>query len=226
MESTGEDVWLNRQMTRAMVEGYQGQDLEAEGTVAACVKHFAAYGAPEAGREYNSVDMSEKRLREEYLPAYKEAVDAGAGLVMTSFNTVNGIPATANRWLNRRILREEWNFDGVLISDYSAIYELLMHGVAETVEEAAELGIRAGVDMDMVSPAYGENLVNLVRQGRVEETLVDECASGFWSLRTVSDFWIILTGLMRRRDGGSRSAWGARITGRRPGSWRVNPWSC
>ena len=97
MESTGEDVWLNRQMTRAMVEGYQGQDLEAEGTVAACVKHFAAYGAPEAGREYNSVDMSEKRLREEYLPAYKEAVDAGAGLVMTSFNTVNGIPATANR---------------------------------------------------------------------------------------------------------------------------------
>lgn len=176
MESTGEDVWLNRQMTRAMVEGYQGRDLEAEGTVAACVKHFAAYGAPEAGREYNSVDMSEKRLREEYLPAYKEAVDAGAGLVMTSFNTVNGIPATASRWLNRRILREEWNFDGVLISDYSAIYELLMHGVAETVEEAAELGIRAGVDMDMVSPAYGENLVNLVRQGRVEETLVDECA--------------------------------------------------
>ena len=175
MESTGEDVWLNRQMGRAMVEGYQGESLEEEGTVAACVKHFAAYGAPEAGREYNSVDMSEKKLREEYLPVYKEAVDAEVGLVMTSFNTINGIPATGNQWLNRQILREEWGFEGVLISDYSAIHELISHGVAETEEDAAELGIRAGVDIDMVSPAYGMNLEKMVRQGRVPMTMVDEC---------------------------------------------------
>lgn len=175
MESTGEDVWLNRRMVRAMVEGYQGDSLDTPQTVAACVKHFAAYGAPEAGREYNSVDMSEKKLLEEYLPAYKEAVEAGCALVMTSFNTLNGIPATANKWLNREILREQWGFDGVLISDYAAIHELMEHGVAETEDQAAELGIRAGVDMDMVSPAYGNHLVKLVEEGFIPEEMVDEC---------------------------------------------------
>lgn len=175
MESTGEDVWLNRQMTRAMVEGYQGDSLDAPGTIASCVKHFAAYGAPEAGREYNSVDMSEKRLREEYLLAYHEAIQAGASMVMTAFNTVNGVPATCSQWLNRDILRGEWNFDGMVISDYSSICELIAHGVAEDEKEAAELAVKAGVDMDMVSPAYGKNLTGLVESGKVLESLVDQC---------------------------------------------------
>ncbi len=183
MESTGEDVWLNRQMARAMVEGYQGDGLDQPGSIAACVKHFAAYGAPEAGREYNSVDMSEKRLREDYLPAYHEAIRAGARMVMTSFNTVNGIPATCSQWLTRHILREEWDFDGMLISDYSSIYELIAHGVAADEQEAAQLAVTAGVDMDMVSPAYGRNLVRLVKSGRIPESLVNECVRHILDLK-------------------------------------------
>lgn len=176
MESTGEDAYLNGQMARAAVEGYQGASLLDEGTIAACLKHFAAYGGAEGGRDYNSVDISELTLREQYLPAYEEAVKAGTALVMTSFNTINGIPASANRWLNEDILRKQWGFDGVLISDYGAIHELMMHGVAASKEEAGKLAIEAGVDLDMVSPVYGEVLEKLVLDGEVPMELVDRSA--------------------------------------------------
>lgn len=131
MESTGEDAHLNSEFAKALVHGYQGEDLKSDTErLAACVKHFAAYGAPVGGRDYNTVDMSERQLRESYLPSYKAAIDAGAKLVMTSFNTVDGIPATGNEWLFRKILREQFGFDGVVISDWGAVKELIAHGVA------------------------------------------------------------------------------------------------
>ena len=149
MESTGEDTWLNSLFARAMVEGFQGDDLKEPYKVAACVKHFAAYGAPQAGREYHTVELSENTLREYYLPAYQAGIDAKAAMVMTSFNTVNGIPASTNRWLMRDILREEMGFDGVLISDFSAILETIAHGCSEDSREAAVKALEAGVDIDM-----------------------------------------------------------------------------
>lgn len=173
MESTGEDVFLNGQMARACVEGYQGDSLKQEGTIGACLKHFAGYGAAEGGRDYNTVDMSELSLREQYLPAYREAVEAGTALVMTSFNTINGIPATANKWLMEDVLRKEWGFDGVLISDYGAVIELMKHGVAATKEEAGQLAMEAGLDLDMVSPVYGTTLEKLVKEGKVPEKWID-----------------------------------------------------
>ncbi|MDC0803571.1 beta-glucosidase BglX [Clostridium paraputrificum] len=173
MESTGEDNYLNCEFAKAFVEGYQG-DLNPDKNIASCVKHFAAYGAPEGGREYNTVDMSERRLREDYLPAYKAAVDSGCELVMTSFNTVDGIPASGNKWLMRDVLREEWSFNGVIISDYAAIQELIAHGVAEDDREAAKLGIEAGVDIDMKTPVYSNQLEGLVKDGVISEELIDE----------------------------------------------------
>lgn len=173
MESTGEDSYLNCEFAKAFVEGYQG-DFDPNKNIASCVKHFAAYGAPEGGREYNTVDMSERRLREDYLPAYKAAVDSGCELVMTSFNTVDGIPASGNKWLMRNVLREEWGFNGIIISDYAAIQELIAHGVAEDDREAAKLGIEAGVDIDMKTPVYSNQLEGLVHEGVISEKLIDE----------------------------------------------------
>lgn len=172
MESTGEDPYLNSVLVKAQVEGFQG-DLE-EFKVASCIKHFAAYGAPEAGREYNTVDMSERKLRETYLPAYKSAVDAGCKMVMTSFNTVDGIPVTGNEWLLRDVLRKEWGFEGVIVSDYAATQELIYHGLAENEKEAAKLSITAGVDFDMKTPVYANNLKNLIESNEVDIKLLDE----------------------------------------------------
>ncbi len=175
MESTGEDPYLNSLFARAFVRGLQGDDLQAEAErVAACVKHFAAYGASEAGRDYNTVDLSERQLREYYLPAYKAALDEGCEMVMTSFNTIDGIPASANEKLMRDLLREEWKFDGVLISDWGAVKELIPHGVAEDEREAAYRAIRAGVDIEMMTACYVHELPELVRGGQVDEALVDE----------------------------------------------------
>lgn len=175
MESTGEDPYLNALFARAMVRGFQGQDLRNDtGRVASCVKHFAAYGLAEGGREYNTVDLSERQLREYYLPAYKAAVDEGAEMVMTSFNTVEGIPATGNRKLMRELLRGEWEFDGVVISDWGAVGELIAHGVAEDDREAALRAIRAGVDIEMMTSAYVHRLAGLVSEGVVDESLIDE----------------------------------------------------
>lgn len=174
MESTGEDHWLNGLYSAAMVRGYQKEDLANSDALAACVKHFAAYGAAEAGRDYNTVDMSERTLREFYLPAYKKALNAGCAMVMTSFNTIDGIPATASKWLLRDLLRNEWGFDGVIISDWNAIQELIAHGVAADRREAAKLAIEAGVDIDMMSPCYANHLVELVISGEVDESLLDQ----------------------------------------------------
>ncbi len=175
MESTGEDPYLNSLFARAFVRGTQGDNLKEEvERVAACVKHFAAYGAAEAGRDYNTVDLSERQMREYYLPAYKAALDEGCEMVMTSFNTVDGIPASANEKLMRSLLREEWGFDGVLISDWGAVKELIPHGVAEDEREAAYRAIRAGVDIEMMTACYVHELPELVRSGRIDEALVDE----------------------------------------------------
>lgn len=175
METTGEDPYLNSLFARAFVRGYQGGSLKEEPErLAACVKHFAAYGAPEGGRDYNTVNMSERNLREQYLPAYKAALDEGCEMVMTSFNTVDGIPATGNEKLMRGILRDEWGFDGVLISDWASIREMIAHGAAEDDCEAAYRAIRAGVDIEMMTPCYVQHLPGLIESGRVDEALVDE----------------------------------------------------
>ncbi len=174
MESTGEDTYLNSLFSSAMVRGFQG-DLEVDKSIASCVKHFAAYGAPEAGREYNTVDMSERRLRQDYLPSYKAAVDSGCEMVMTSFNTIDGIPTTGNKWLMKDVLRDEWGFDGVIITDYAAIQELIAHGVAGNDREAAKLSIEASVDIDMKTSCYSNNLKQLVEDGEIKEELINEC---------------------------------------------------
>lgn len=176
MESPGEDTLLARKYAESTVYGLQGRgdDRIPADKLAACVKHFAAYGAPIAGREYNAVDMSEHMLREYYLPGYQAAVDAGAKLVMTAFNTLNGIPATGNEWLNRDLLREEMKFDGVLISDYAAVEELIMHGYAENAAEAAKLALKAGVDMDMKTAVYANHLENLISENKHLEQLLND----------------------------------------------------
>jgi beta-glucosidase len=173
-ESAGEDPYLNSQMARAWVEGYEGFS-DADGRrVAACVKHYAAYGGAEAGKDYNTVDMSERRLREEYLPPYHAAVQAGVKTLMTSFNDLNGLPATANPFLLKQILRQEWGFDGVIISDYDSIGELIQHGFARDHKEAALRSVLAGVDIDMMGNAYHFHLAELVREGSVPESILDE----------------------------------------------------
>ena len=148
-----------------MVRGFQGNSLKDNYAIAACVKHFAGYGAPTAGRDYNTVELSEHTFREFYLPSYQAGIDAGAALVMTSFNTVNGIPATGNKKLMRDILREQMKFDGVLISDWAAIEETIYHGYCADREEAAVRAVEAGVDIDMMTGIYSENLCQMVRDG-------------------------------------------------------------
>lgn len=174
MESTGEDPWLNARFAESMVKGFQGSDIKEKGRIASCVKHFAAYGAVQSGRDYNVAELSERSLREDYLGAYKAAVDAGAEMVMTAFNTLDRIPCTVNRKLMNGILREEMGFDGVVISDYNAIGETVIHGCSADSREAALKAMRAGCDIDMVSDCYVNNLEALVRDGELSEELVDE----------------------------------------------------
>lgn len=173
MESPGEDAWLNAQYAKAMVHGFQDGIGEGHG-IASCVKHFAAYGAVEAGRDYNTVDMSERRLRQDYLVGYKAAVEAGARLVMTSFNTIDGIPVTANRRILNDLLRKEWGFDGVIITDYAAIQELEAHGIAADDREAARLAMNATVDIDMKTSCYAAQLEPLVKDGELRGEQIDE----------------------------------------------------
>lgn len=173
MEGAGEDPYLGSQIARAYTEGYQGTALSADTTVMASVKHFALYGASEAGRDYNTVDMGRQKMFQYYLPPYKAAVDAGVGSVMTSFNTVDGIPATANHWLLTDLLREKWGFEGLIETDYGSIMELMAHGVAKDKAEAAKKSIKAGVDMDMMGDAFIENLKELVKNGAVDKKEID-----------------------------------------------------
>ena len=174
MESTGEDPYLNGLFAEAMVQGLQGDDMSREGKVCACVKHFAGYGGAIGGRDYNTVEVSENSFRNEYLPAYEKGIKAGAGMVMTSFNTVNGVPATINQWLMKNVLREEMGFDGVLISDFAAIYETIAHGCSEDAKDAAQKAVLAGVDIDMMTECYRSELVRLVEDGTIPEALIDE----------------------------------------------------
>ena len=174
MESTGEDSFLNGKMSAAMVRGYQGRNVADKGRMAACVKHFAGYGGAEGGRDYDTVELSERTLRDEYLPAYKEAIDADARLVMTSFNTLNHVPSTGNKWLMKKVLREEMGFDGVLISDYGAVAEMVNHGIAGDEKDAAELALGAGVDIEMMSLAYVRHVEELIAEGRLAMEQVDE----------------------------------------------------
>ena len=174
MESTGEDPYLNSRFAAAQIHGFQGNDMKEEGKVCGCIKHFAGYGGAEAGREYNTVQVSEHAFREYYLPSYEAGIRAGAGMVMTSFNTVNDIPATVNQTLMRKILRDEMGFDGVLISDYSAILETVAHGASADEADAAHKALLAGVDIDMMTGCYAGALAKLVEAGAVPETLIDE----------------------------------------------------
>lgn len=185
MESTGEDPWLNSQYSKAMVEGYQGDgDHIGPGKIAACVKHFAAYGAPIGGREYNTVELSERTLRDAYLPSYRAAVDAGVAMVMTSFNTLNRTPSSGNKKLMRSILRDEMKFDGVLISDWAAIEEMVQHGIVENREQAAEVALNAGVDIDMCTTCYAHNLKKLVENKSVSVDLINEAV---WRILTLKN---------------------------------------
>ena len=173
-EGAGEDPYLGAKIATAMVRGYQGDDLSSDKTIAACVKHFAAYGAAQAGRDYHTVDMSELMFRNIYLPPYKAALDAGAVTVMSSFNDFMGVPASGSKWVLYDLLRKELGFKGFVVSDYNAIHEMIIHGVAADGKDAAELALKAHLNMDMVGGdyiAYGEQLV---KEGRISEKLVDE----------------------------------------------------
>lgn len=183
MESSGEDPYLNGQIAAATVRGYQGKAPREKGRIASCVKHFAAYGQPEGGREYNTVDMSRGVLRDFYLPAYREAIEAGAAMVMSSFNTVERVPATCSRFLLRRVLREEWGFEGVVISDYSAVEELMNHSVACDDMEAGEKCVHAGLDIEMMSGVYAGTLQQLLDQGRITREEIDECVTRILELK-------------------------------------------
>ncbi|HQX03495.1 MAG TPA: beta-glucosidase BglX, partial [Flavobacterium sp.] len=171
-EGSGEDPYLGSQIAKAMVRGYQGNDLSLNSTILACVKHFALYGAPEAGREYNTVDMSRIRMYNDYFPPYKAAVDAGVGSVMASFNEVDGVPATANKWLMTEVLRNQWKFKGFVVTDYTAVQELMEHGIGDfqTVSAAA---LKAGIEMDMVSGGFLNTLKKSLDDGKVSMQQID-----------------------------------------------------
>ena len=173
-EGAGEDPYLGSAMARAYIRGYQGDDLSKPGQVAASVKHFAAYGAAEAGREYNTTDMSEITLRQVYLPPYQAAVQAGAATIMSAFNSLNGVPSSANPFILGKILRGEWGFNGFVVSDYTAVMELLNHGIALDPAIATRKAITAGVDVDMMSHFYDTQLPALIRSGQVPMSVVDE----------------------------------------------------
>jgi beta-glucosidase len=175
-EGAGEDVYLGSLIAAARVRGFQGDDLGAVDTVLATAKHYAAYGAALAGRDYSTTDMSDRELRSTYLPPFKAAVDAGVATVMTSFNELNGVPATGNRYLITDILRGEWGFDGFVVSDYTSINEMVPHGYASDLAHAAELTIDAGVDMDLQGGVFTEYLAELVKGGRVTDAQVERAA--------------------------------------------------
>ena len=173
MEGAGEDVMLGRLFAAARVRGFQGDNLAADDAIMACAKHFAAYGATEAGLDYSTVDVSERTLREVYLPPFKSAFDAGCGTTMASFNEISGVPSTANHWLMTDLLRDEWHFGGVVVSDYTGDEELIMHGVAKDGRDAARVAFLAGVDMSMESDLYMLHLPDLVRSGAVPQAMLD-----------------------------------------------------
>jgi beta-glucosidase len=171
-EGPGEDPYLGSRVAEAFVRGYQGDDLSKNNTLMACVKHFALYGASEAGRDYNTTDMSRIRMYNEYFPPYEAAVKAGAGSVMTSFNEVDGIPASGNRWLMTEVLRDQWGFDGFVVTDYTAINEMTNHGMGD-LQEVSVLALKAGTDMDMVGEGFLSTLKKSLDEGKVTQAEID-----------------------------------------------------
>ncbi len=174
MEGNGEDSYLSSVMAAASVKGYQGNDLSANNTIAACAKHFAAYGAAEGGRDYNTVDISERTLREVYLPPFKSAVDADVATIMSSFNEISGIPTSANHKLLSEILRDEWKFNGFVVSDWNSIGELIPHGISNDLKHASAVSIKTGIDMDMHSNGYLNYLRNLIEEKIIAEDILNE----------------------------------------------------
>ena len=174
-EGAGEDAYLGSRIAKAMVNGYQGNDLKANNTMLACVKHFALYGASEAGRDYNTVDMSKVRMYNEYLPPYKAAIDAGAGSVMVSFNEIDGIPATGNKWLLTDLLRNQWQFPGFVVTDYTGILEMIEHGMGD-LQQVSKQALNAGVDMDMVTEGFLLTLTKSLKEGKVTYSDIDMAA--------------------------------------------------
>jgi beta-glucosidase len=173
-EGAGEDPYLGAAFARARVLGFQGNDYSAPGKILACAKHWVAYGAAEGGRDYNTTDMSEYTLRSIYFPPFKAAVEAGVGTLMSAFNDLNGVPATANPFTLTKVLRGEWKFDGFVVSDYTAVKELINHGIAADDKEAAQLALNAGVEMEMVSRLYNQNARALMREGKLSQATIDE----------------------------------------------------
>lgn len=172
-EGGGEDPYLGSEISATMVKGYQGDDLTDKNTIMACVKHFALYGAPEAGRDYNTVDMSHLSMFNNYFPPYKAAIDAGVGSVMTSFNVVDGIPATGNKWLMTDVLRDRWGFDGFVVTDYTAISEMIAHGMGD-LQQVSAMSLSAGTDMDMVADGFLTTLEKSLKEGKVTMAEIDK----------------------------------------------------
>ncbi len=182
-EGAGEDTYLGCRVAEARVHGFQGTDLSDPSTVLACVKHYAAYGMPQAGRDYGTVDMSERLLREVYLPPYKAAVDAGALSIMTSFNELDGVPSSGNSFLLKDILRKEWGFKGFVVTDYTSINEMVPHGIVANEKEAAALAVNAGVEMDMQGSVYLKYLKQLISEGKVSETTINKAVHNILKLK-------------------------------------------
>jgi len=175
-EGAGEDPFLGAAMARAFVRGYQGEHLDSPDSIVACVKHYVGYGAAEAGREYNSTEISEHTLRQYYLPPFLAAEEAGAATFMSAFNSLNGIPTSANPFTLKEILKKEWGFRGFVVSDWTSISELMAHGIANDGATAARKALLAGVDMDMVSNLYHRELLQLVQSGQVPESAIEDAA--------------------------------------------------
>ncbi len=182
-ESSGEDPYLTARVARAKIRGFQGDDLSAVNTMLACAKHFAAYGAPQAGRDYHTVDMSEITLRNKFLPPFKVAVEEGVASFMTAFNELFGVPATGSHYLLTQVLRDEWGFNGFVVTDYTSINEMVPHGFARDEKHAGELAINAGADMDMQGAVYSTFLEESIRQGLVSEETVDQAVRRILTLK-------------------------------------------
>lgn len=182
-EGSGEDPYLDVQMGVAMVKGYQGEDFTDPTSMAACIKHFVGYGAAEGGRDYNTTMISERALRNTYFPAFKACVDAGALTLMTSFNDVDGIPSTGNDWLLKDVLREEWGFDGMVVTDWNSSGEMIAHGFAEDLKDATAISINAGVDMDMMSWGYIQYVKQLVEEGKISMDTIDNAVRNILKLK-------------------------------------------
>ena len=182
-EGSGEDPYLDVQMGVAMVKGYQGEDLGDPTSMAACIKHFAGYGAAEGGRDYNSTMISERSLRNTYFPAFKATAEAGAATLMTSFNEIDGIPSTGNRWLLKDVLRDEWGWNGMVVTDWNSAGEMIAHGFSKDLKHSAEQAINAGVDMDMMSYGFIQYVEELVKEGKVSEKEIDRAVRNILRLK-------------------------------------------